>query len=47
MSLVELQGSAEGAVFTEEQFLSMLRLARKGVTELVAAQRVAVGLPAA
>jgi ribonuclease PH len=45
--LVELQGSAEGAVFTEEQFLSMLRLARKGVTELVAAQRVAVGLPAA
>ena len=41
--LVELQGSAEGAPFTEEQFLDMLRLARKGVTELVAAQKAALG----
>ena len=41
--LVELEGSAEGAPFTEEQFLDMLRLARKGVTELVAAQKAALG----
>ncbi|MGR3717958.1 MAG: ribonuclease PH [Thermohalobaculum sp.] len=41
--LVELQGSAEGAPFTEEQFLDMLRLARKGVTELVAVQKAALG----
>jgi ribonuclease PH len=40
---VELQGSAEGAPFTEEQFLDMLRLARKGVAELVAAQKAALG----
>jgi ribonuclease PH len=42
--LVELQASAEGAVFTEEEFLAMLRLARKGVTDLVAAQKAAVGI---
>ncbi len=40
--LVELQCSAEGAVFTEEQFLAMLALARKGASELVAAQKAAV-----
>ncbi len=40
---MELQGSAEGAPFTEEQFLDMLRLARKGVDELVAAQKAALG----
>ena len=40
--LVELQGSAEGAPFTEGEFLDMLRLARKGVTELVAAQKAAL-----
>ena len=41
--LVELQGSAEGAPFTEEQFLDMLRLARKGIAELVTAQKAALG----
>ena len=41
--LVELQGSAEGAPFTEEQFLDMLRFARKGIAELVAAQKAALG----
>ena len=40
--LVELQGSAEGAPFTEDEFLEMLRLARKGVDELVAAQKAAL-----
>lgn len=41
--LVELQSSAEGAPFTEEQFLEMLLLARKGCSELVAAQKQAMG----
>ncbi|MEM8791222.1 MAG: ribonuclease PH [Pseudomonadota bacterium] len=41
--LVELQGSAEGAVFSEEEFLEMLRLAQKGCAELVEAQRAALG----
>lgn len=41
--LVELQGSAEGAPFSEEEFLQMLRLARKGCEELVAAQKQATG----
>ncbi|MEL6998411.1 MAG: ribonuclease PH [Pseudomonadota bacterium] len=40
--LVELQGSAEGAVFTDEEFLEMLRLAKKGCTELVEAQKAAI-----
>lgn len=41
--LVELQGSAEGAPFTEEEFIQMLRLARKGCNELVAVQKAAIG----
>ena len=41
--LVELQGSAEGAPFTEDEFLGMLRYARKGCEELVAAQKAAIG----
>ncbi|MEM6944290.1 MAG: ribonuclease PH, partial [Pseudomonadota bacterium] len=40
--LVELQGSAEGAPFSEAEFLEMLALARKGVTELVASQKAAL-----
>ncbi|MBV9569806.1 MAG: ribonuclease PH [Alphaproteobacteria bacterium] len=36
--LVEIQGTAEGAPFTDEQFAELLRLARKGVTELVKLQ---------
>ncbi len=40
--LVELQASAEGATFSEDEFLAMLRLARKGVGELVAAQQAAL-----
>jgi ribonuclease PH len=40
--LVEVQGTAEGAPFTEEQFADLLRLARKGVTELVRLQKEAV-----
>ena len=40
--LVELQASAEGATFSEDEFLDMLRLARKGVGELVAIQKAAL-----
>ncbi|MBV9989938.1 MAG: ribonuclease PH [Alphaproteobacteria bacterium] len=41
--LVEIQGTAEGAPFTDEQFTQMLRLARAGIGELVAAQKRALG----
>jgi ribonuclease PH len=40
--LVEIQGTAEGAPFTEEQLTALLRLARKGIGELVALQKQAV-----
>ncbi len=42
--IVEVQGTAELSPFSEEQFLELLRLARKGVTELVGHQRSALGL---
>jgi ribonuclease PH len=44
--LVEVQGSAEGAPFTEEELIRMLALARGGVRQLVAMQKAAVA-PAA
>ena len=37
--LVELQGTAEGAPFSDDQFAQMLKLARKGIAELVALQK--------
>jgi ribonuclease PH len=37
--LVEIQATAEGAPFTEEQLTQLLRLARKGIGELVALQK--------
>ena len=40
---VEVQGAAEGAPFSEEQLQQMLRLARGGITKLLAAQRRALG----
>lgn len=40
--LVEIQGTAEGAPFSQEQFLEMLALARKGIGELVELQKQAV-----
>jgi ribonuclease PH len=42
--IVEIQGTAEGAPFSEEQFAELLRLARKGSTELVALQKQALKL---
>ena len=45
--LVEIQGTAEGAPFSEEQLAQLLRLARKGIGELVELQKqaLAVKLP--
>ena len=37
--LVEIQGTAEGAPFTEEQLVALLKLARKGIGELVELQK--------
>jgi ribonuclease PH len=37
--LVEIQGTAEGAPFSDDEFGSLLRLARKGINELVALQK--------
>jgi ribonuclease PH len=42
--IVEVQATAERATFEEAAFHSMLALARKGITELVAVQREALGL---
>ena len=40
--LVEVQGTAEGAPFSEEEFLALLRLAKGGTTRLVELQKQAV-----
>ena len=37
--LVEVQGTAEGEPFTRDELDAMLRLAEKGIRELVAAQK--------
>jgi ribonuclease PH len=39
---VEVQATAEGAPFTDEQFAELLRLARKGIAELVQLQKAVV-----
>jgi ribonuclease PH len=41
--IVEIQGTAEKAPFSEAQFQELLRLARGGVARLCAAQRRAIG----
>ena len=43
---VEVQGTAEGAAFTRAEMDLLLGLADKGIRELIAAQRQALGLPA-
>ena len=40
--LVEVQATAEGAIFSQDQLDAMILLARKGVNELVALQKAAV-----
>ncbi|HJQ55661.1 MAG TPA: ribonuclease PH [Vineibacter sp.] len=44
--IVEVQGTAEQAPFSEAEFLALMALARKGVAELCAAQRAALGMSA-
>lgn len=44
-SLVELQGTAEGATFDRDQLSEMLDLAAKGIGELVTLQRAALETP--
>ena len=41
--LVEVQGSAEGAPFSEEELLTMMGLARAGIGQLVTLQKAALG----
>ena len=42
--IIEVQGTAEDAPFEQDAFLELLRLAQKGVGELVAKQKQALGL---
>lgn len=41
---VEIQGTAEGAPFSEEQMQAMMGLARQGIETLIAKQRLALGM---
>ena len=41
--IVEIQGTAEGEPFSEEQFAALMALARKGISRLVDLQKMAVG----
>ena len=41
--IVEVQGTAEKEPFTEPQFIELMELAKKGVTELTRLQRLAIG----
>jgi ribonuclease PH len=41
--LVEIQGTAEGEPFSDAEFTNLLTLARKGIGELVALQKQALG----
>jgi ribonuclease PH len=40
--IVEIQGTAEGTPFSEEEFLSLMDLAKKGISRLVNLQQMAV-----
>jgi ribonuclease PH len=41
---VEVQGTAEGEPFSEEEMAAMMRLAKKGISELIALQQQALGV---
>ena len=41
--IVEIQGTAEGAPFSEAEFAALMGLARKGISRLVELQKLAVG----
>ncbi len=40
--LVEIQGTAEGAPFTEQEFTSLLGLAKKGIADLIKIQKTSL-----
>ncbi|MEM9096251.1 MAG: ribonuclease PH [Pseudomonadota bacterium] len=42
--IVEIQGTAEGAQFSEDEFAELMRLAKKGIGELVAKQKDVLGI---
>ena len=39
---IEVQGTAEGHAFSDEEFTAMLALARKGIGEIIVAQNEAI-----
>ena len=41
--IVEIQGTAESAPFSEEEFAALMGLAKKGIARLVDLQKMAVG----
>ncbi|MGY6707304.1 MAG: ribonuclease PH [Rhizobiaceae bacterium] len=41
--IVEIQGTAEGAPFSEEEFSALLKLAKNGISRLVELQKMAIG----
>ena len=41
---IEIQGTAEGDAFSEDDMLAMTKLARHGIEQLIARQREALGL---
>jgi ribonuclease PH len=41
--IVEIQGTAEGEPFSEEQFSALMTLAKKGISRLVSLQQMAIG----
>lgn len=40
--IIEVQGTAEGEPFEEDRFLELLKLAKKGIAELIAVQKKAI-----
>jgi ribonuclease PH len=42
--IVEIQGTAEGKPFSEDEFLKLMALAKSGIQELAALQREALGI---
>jgi len=41
---IEIQGTAEGEAFSQEEMNSMMELGQKGIAELVTLQKTSVGL---